>query len=192
MSTISRATSKPSGKYQHVGAVIRNGPSVLHSVQLTANQVAARRNEIFDRIDARNLYKFLVAIEHPAEESIDAAHDFNGVGGPRIVTVDSSASDQNPVATKPAILILDVRPATEYASWRLVESLSMPRVDYITRDKAPVELFHAKRNGTPIVIVGFDEGDKSMSEVASKMVQTGFTNVAVLTGGEHRHRSSLG
>lgn len=102
-------------------------------------------------------------------------------GGPCIVTVAADSVGER--AAEQTVLILDVRPADEFARCRLVESLSCPAV-LARQDKWPRELLAFKyQEGKGILVVDArDDGDAGA--IASRLLSTGqYPNVVVMTGG---------
>jgi len=78
-------------------------------------------------------------------------------------------------------MILDLREPSEFAKYHVQSALNYPAA-MLARDQYPSELFRAKRDPKKIVIV-YHSSDSSGAQPATMMVQKGFENLYMLSGG---------
>ena len=117
------------------------------------------------------------------DESISAVAAM-GVS-PRLVVVDPSDCGRME-AVDQRVLIVDARRPEDFELMHLRGSLSFPILK-LRQDHMPYTLIATKHAPDRVVVcVDWDEGPGSEAvELVSKLVQTGWSNAVLLTGGEH-------
>lgn len=169
-----------------VTSVVHTGKTVLNSrLPASAHEIAVKRSEPFPRISAA---AFSRALDAPgsspsASETIGAvAASFSGCTppSPRIVVVGADSVGNDTESGLP--LVVDARSDEEYDKVHFTPSLSFSTLK-LRQDKMPYPLIATRhRPDRLVVVVDWDESGEA-AELATKLVQTGWANVALLSGG---------
>lgn len=175
MSVMDRRVPK-SEKYANVQGKLDTGMNINKVQVITAREFARRRNEIYFRVSAKQLFELLS--EYEAEDS-ENVHDssFDGAGGPRIVTYSESAE---PEYNRP-YLILDCRERAEYNQCRLVQARSFPQA-LLNRDQMHPEIYKFRNKEERLIIIYCDD-ERISREVCKTLVDRGTDNIFILQGG---------
>lgn len=191
MSTLDKVVPK-SSRYDHIQSTVSSGPNVLRAKDVTTRQIVQQRDEIFARISAQELFQLIAHVDvHPKESVNNPISSASHTGGPRIVTIDSEDTGPGIPSHQAAdpFILLDVRQNESYSRFHIMDSMNMPKNIYLTQDRVPNELFAIKRQKSPPKLIIIDEStggvfkEKEAIEVATRLVQQGYMNVHVLTGG---------
>ncbi|GMF23828.1 unnamed protein product [Phytophthora lilii] len=97
--------------------------------------------------------------------------------GPRIVSYDAEEKEDY----DPPYLVLDTRTKEEFAVNRIHRAKNYP-ASFLNRDVLLPEMHQFKNQDTKLVIL-YDLDDKTAAQTAHTLVQRGFDNIYVLTGG---------
>lgn len=168
-----------STKYSHIQGVLNTGVTIHKVKTVNAKEISKRRDEVFYRIGKHSLAELYSEYEMESHESItnpSLSYD-PSAGGPKILTYDEG---EIPRYEKP-YLILDVREAMDYNKGHLLQSRSYPYA-MMRRDYTHPELYNF-RNKEGMLIIMYCDDEKISTEAAFVLVQRGYDNVYVLTGG---------
>lgn len=110
-------------------------------------------------------------------ERVPVGEDNQDNCGPRIVSYDSEEKEDY----DPPYLVLDTRTKEEFAANRIHRSKNYP-ASFLNRDILLPEMHQFKNQETKLVIL-YDLDDKTVAQTAHTLVQRGFDNIYVLTGG---------
>ena len=168
---------KTNPKYGHVVGKLNTGLTVDKLKNLSVREYAKRRDEIFYRVNKRQLNELFGEYEQDEEYFGGHGGEEVGRGGPRIVTHTELAT---PAYDKP-YLLLDVRPAEEFAAGHLLQARSYPYT-LIRRDFTHPEIYKFKNVENHLIIV-YCNDEKISRDVAKTLVDRGSDNVFLLTGG---------
>ncbi|TMW55614.1 hypothetical protein Poli38472_010496 [Pythium oligandrum] len=109
----------------------------------------------------------------PAEDN----QSHGGASGPRIVSYEAEEQEEY----DPPYLILDTRTKEEFAVNRIHRAKNFPAA-YLNRDVLLPEMHRFKNQESKLIIL-YDQDEKTVTATAHTLVQRGFDNVYVLTGG---------
>ncbi|KAF1323942.1 hypothetical protein FI667_g10209, partial [Globisporangium splendens] len=127
---------------------------------------AGGQPEMIARMVRKDDGKFVM--EHvPAEDNQSSA------GGPRIVSYDAEEQEEY----DPPYLILNTRTKEEFAANRIHRAKSFP-ASHLCRDMLLPEMHRFSK-----LIILYDLDEKTVPQTAHTLVQRGFDNIYVLTGG---------
>ena len=163
-----------SSRYAHVKATLDTGNTVAKVKTVGAKEISRRRDETFFRIGRVQLAQLFDEYE-AEEESFQAT--YSPEAGPTIITYDEEAT---PKWERP-YLLLDVRDPYEFSKGHLYQARSYPFV-MMRRDQVIPEVFNFK-NKEGCLIVMYCEDERTSAEAAHLLVQRGWDNVYLLTGG---------
>ena len=165
------------------------------------------------KISAAELYKLIITVETPPDESIEAFRNLEEGNMPSI-SAFLSAPSSSPIKmithsnsqtvgglqerntannNNINFCIIDVREPALYDRYALISSINFPKNDYMIKDRILSDLYIARNQKKQIIIV--DQGTPSgiqntctdAEEVGNKLVLTGFfQDVYVLNGGLSR------
>jgi len=195
-------------KFAHITSSINTGSKVGAKGEApTANAVAKRRNEIFKRAKLSTLARLIK--ENEVSESVFALADYDDRGDAAstsaVVRAPASVS-QAPTAVSatgsvvsviesdigfmenPDFVLFDLREEDEFMKSHIATAISYPATN-IGRDKFSPELFRMKSQQDKIVIVYHDD-DRTCAPFATHLVQKGWDNIYVLSGGISEARES--
>lgn len=193
-----------SKKYAHIQSTINTGASSKKQQLVSSSAAAKHRDEIFKRIRPATLVRLLQ--EREVCESVYALGTGSDAGdGNSASSVVAEKAGRAPAATSVAsvssiagsvvsivasdttvdesrdLVLLDVREPEEFEQCRLPLAISYPATK-INRDQFIPELHRCKRDPSKLLVV-YHSNDQSTSGVATLLVQKGWDNVHVLTGG---------
>jgi hypothetical protein len=142
-----------------------------------AHELAIKRAEPFKRISSA---AFLRAADSPmTKESIDAAVSYTS--SPRIVIVGATDSACGVSDSQP--LIVDCRTHEEYEKCHYITSISFPILK-MRQDRMPYALIATRHRADRLVVItDWDESGGEAVELVTKLVQTGWANAVLLSGG---------
>jgi centrosomal protein CEP41 len=163
-------------KYANVQAKLDTGVTVDKVKYVTAREYSRRREEIFYRITAKQLYELYNEYEADERETLAEAFG-DGHGGPRIVSHTEMAQ---PTYDRP-YLILDVREPEDFRKSHLFNARNFPN-NYLRRDQAPPELY-TFRNKPGMLIIIYCDDERISRESAKLLVDRGTDNIYLLSGG---------
>jgi len=165
-------------QYQHVGSKINSGPTVDKVKVVTLQQYVRRRQEAFCRVNPGQLRALL--LEYDDEMRAQDAVEEAGGPGPLVVT---HGSLDDAVYEKP-FLLLDVRGECDSTLSGVIAHTRPFTHANLHQDKYFPELRRFKNlEGTLIVLYDDDERAGSAASMATQLVERGWENVFVLTGG---------
>ena len=176
-------TIKQNVKYSHIASTLSTGLTVSKVKNVTANEGAKRRAEIFFRLTPGQLCALYEEYESNENEDVREmgrgcyADDYGGKGGPKIVTYDEVSQAVN---SKP-YLILDVREPEAYNTGHLLQARSFPYT-HLRRDAVAPE-FYQFRNKTEALIILYCDDERVSRDAAKLMVDRGTDNIFLLSGG---------
>ncbi|KAJ0392480.1 hypothetical protein P43SY_004011 [Pythium insidiosum] len=101
----------------------------------------------------------------------------NNASGPRVVSYDAEEREEY----DPPYLILDTRTKEEFAVNRITRAKSFPAA-FLNRDTLLPEMYTFKNQESKLIIL-YDQDEKTVAQTAHTLVQRGFDNIYVLTGG---------
>lgn len=185
-------------KFANVTATIDTGAKMKGGGAVpTAQSIAKRRNELFKRVKLSTLLRLVK--ENEVSESVFALAD-NDVGGDNVsvtrapsVTAASSAAHSVSgsvvsvvesdigMLENPEYLLLDLREPGEFEQCHIHSSQNYPAA-MIARDKYTPELFRMKSQKDKICIL-YHEDDRAGAPYATQLVQKGWENIYLLSGG---------
>ena len=165
-----------SSKYANVQAKLDTGVTVDKVKYVTAREYSRRREEIFYRITAKQLYELYNEYEGDERETLAEAFS-DGIGGPRIVSHTEMAQ---PTYDRP-YLILDVREPEDYRKSHLFNARSFPN-NFLRRDQSPPELY-SFRNKPGMLIIIYCDDERVSRDTAKLLVDRGTDNIYLLSGG---------
>ena len=175
-----------SKKYKDVTSTINSGLTVNKVKNLTANECAKRRQEIFYRLSHNQLSKLFEEYEQDEQEEVRAvASDYDENRGPKIVTYHESSQALN---QKP-YLILDCRELEEYRSCHILQARNYS-FTAMRRDQMHPEIYQF-RNKEGCMIILYCDDERISKEAAKLMVDRGIDNIFLLTGGSSSHSHPL-
>merc|ERR1719171_2307370 len=201
-----RVPSNP--KFANVTSTLNTGAKVGGGgAAPTNNAVAKRRNEIFKRAKLSTLARLIK--ENEVSESVFALADYDdrgdAVSTSAVVRAPASVS-QAPTAVSctgsvvsviesdigfmenPDFVLFDLREEDEFMQSHIAYALSYPAT-MIGRDKFSPELFRMKSQQDKIIIV-YHEDDRTCGPFATHLVQKGWDNIYMLSGGISEARES--
>ena len=165
-------------QYQHVGSKINSGPTVDKVKVVTLQQYVRRRQEVFCRVNPGQLRALL--LEYDDEIRAQDAVEEAGGPGPLVVT---HGSLDDAVYEKP-FLLLDVRGECDSTLSGVIAHTCPFTHANLHQDKYFPELRRFKNlEGTLIVLYDEDERAGLAVSMATQLVERGWENVFVLTGG---------
>jgi centrosomal protein CEP41 len=142
---------------------------------VTAKEYSKRREEIFFRLTASQLYDLFSEYEADEYESISEA----GKSGDDLKIVTHAQND-TPINRKP-YLILDVREPDYYNTCHILQARSFPYV-YLRRDQLHPEVYNFRNKPETLIII-YCEDEKISRDAAKVLVDRGTDNIFLLTGG---------
>eukprot|EP01138_Halocafeteria_seosinensis_P001910 gb/GECG01001956.1/.p1 GENE.gb/GECG01001956.1/~~gb/GECG01001956.1/.p1 ORF type:complete len:285 (+),score=27.77 gb/GECG01001956.1/:1-855(+) len=160
---------KENPRYKHVKSTLDTGPTTKKQHIPTTREVTKRRDEIFERIRPLELYSMIVEYEEGQNTGTE--------GGPQIVTIPAAADKD----TSKPFLLVDARDKEAYDQCHLMEAINFPAI-LLNRDKIDYQIMQYK-NKPDCCIVIYDENESVAPSVAGKLVERGYENVYLLTGG---------
>ena len=163
-------------KYANVQAKLDTGVTVDKVKYVTAREYSRRREEIFYRITAKQLYELYNEYEADERETLAEAFG-DGHGGPRIVSHTEMAQ---PTYDRP-YLILDVREPQEFRKSHLFNARNFPN-NYLRRDQSPPDLYTFRNKESMLIIIYCDD-ERISRESAKLLVDRGTDNIYLLSGG---------
>lgn len=187
-------------KYANTQSKINSGTTV-HKVRLISNKEFLKRlDEAFRRVTPRNVEELFQEYEDQGGgssgqpemvakmvkksdgkfvmERVPAeANNQSNNSGPRIVSYDAEEEEEY----DPPYLILDTRTKEEFAVNRIQRSKSYP-ASFLNRDILLPEMHKFKNHESKLIII-YDQDEKTAPQTAHTLVQRGFDNIYVLTGG---------
>jgi len=164
-------------KYSEVASVVDSGPTTRKVTHITTREYLKRRDELFRRVKPLSLYHLLVDNEEKVESIYDIPEKEEAKSATVVVT---GADDSAEVHDKP-YLILDVREESEFDECHIMEARSFP-ASRISQDRVSPELFRYKNKEDRLIVL-YDADEKIGAAAATLMVQKGWENVYLLTGG---------
>ncbi|KAL7682241.1 putative Rhodanese-like domain-containing protein [Plasmopara halstedii] len=184
-------------KYKNTQSKIDSGSTVNKVRLLSHKEFLKRRDETFRRITCSCLAELFNEYEDTGSASqpemvaqmvengngelaikrVPASDNNNEILGPRIVTYEADEKEEY----EAPYLVLDTRSKEEFANNRIYRSKSYP-ASYLNRDVLLPEM-HQFKNQEAKLIVLYDLDDSTVAQTAHTLVQRGFDNVYVLTGG---------
>ena len=175
---LSRGTnSRPvsfKNKYNNVSARVNTGKTAKDVEVLSNFLVAKRRSELFKRIRAATLVRFIE--REPGSESV---YNLPSEARPgTAVTMNTAALGLNDLSE---FLVVDLRDAAEYRAFHIRDALSFSAPN-IARDRFLPELYEA-RNRPNKFIVAYAWDERVGREAAQVFAEKGFDNVYLLSGG---------
>mmetsp|Transcript_24962 Transcript_24962/g.44382 ORF Transcript_24962/g.44382 Transcript_24962/m.44382 type:complete len:294 (+) Transcript_24962:58-939(+) len=169
-----------SRRFKNVKSVLNTGTHVGN-----IKMKISTRGEIFKRIGRTTLWKMIKENEEKCEVITEALSDLTmGVGSRgrerKVVTVGEDMHTNNVAQTN--FLLLDLRDEEVHSNSRILGAMNFS-IAKIRRDSWDPKVY-AYKNKTAKLIILYDETESKMgSEAATLMVQKGFDNIRLLTGG---------
>merc|ERR1719465_381177 len=195
-------------KFAHITSSINTGSKAGSKGEApTNNAVAKRRNEIFKRAKLSTLARLIK--ENEVSESVFALADpddrGDAVSTSAVVRAPASVSQAASAVSatgsvisviesdigymeNPDFVLFDLREEDEFMKSHISSALSYPATN-IGRDKFSPELFRMKSQRDKIIIV-YHEDDRICAPFATQLVQKGWDNIYVLSGGITEARES--
>ncbi|RLN74245.1 hypothetical protein BBJ28_00000583 [Nothophytophthora sp. Chile5] len=186
-------------RYKNTQSKVDSGSTVNKVRLISHKEFLKRRDETFRRVTCRCLAELFNEYEDTGSasrpemvarmvkgangeftmERVPASEDNNSEEscGPRIVSYDAEEKEDY----DPPYLVLDTRTKEEYAANRIHRAKSFP-ASYLNRDVLLPEMHQFKNNEAKLIII-YDQDDKTAGQTAHILVQRGFDNVYVLSGG---------
>lgn len=176
--------SRTQKQYNHVESKINSGMTVNKLKTVTLQHYVSRRQEKFYRVSPRQLQALLAGYsDNLKAESEDIGYegpDDEKKEGPLIVTHESA---DEAVYDKP-FLILDVRDGDQdHSKRRIVHARPFPLAHLHQEKYSPELRCYRNRVGTLIIFYDDDEKMGQAASLASQLVERGWENVFVLSGG---------
>ena len=169
-------------RYTCIQPLVRNGPSVLHEAAVSRDQAVKAQGEVFARVSPAALRALLLEGRGDGTDDVGGAagHAAAGQGAPVSVVVDAAAGASS--AGTRRVLLLDVRPAHAHAAARVVGAVACDPVR-VRQDRLPAALAVVRTSAEVAVVAYADDEGRELTELATKLCNVGFANVAVVTGG---------
>ncbi|KAG7383070.1 Centrosomal protein of 41 kDa [Phytophthora pseudosyringae] len=185
-------------KYKNTQSKIDSGSTVNKVRLISHKEFLKRRDETFRRITCRCLAELFSEYEDTGSasqpemvarmvkgangeftmERVPAADEDNQEGcGPRIVSYEADEKEDYDAP----YLVLDTRSKEEFASNRIHRAKNYPAT-FLNRDVLLPEMHQFKNQDSKLIVI-YDLDDKSAAQTAHTLVQRGFDNIYVLTGG---------
>ncbi|KAG7383285.1 Centrosomal protein of 41 kDa [Phytophthora boehmeriae] len=184
-------------RFKNTQSKIDSGTTVNKVRLISSKEFLKRRDETFRRITCRCLAELFNEYEDTgcsgqpemiarmvkgpngefSMERVPVEDNNQDMGGPRIVSYDAEEKEDY----DPPYLVLDTRSKEEFATNRIHRAKSFPAT-YLNRDILLPEMHQFKNQDNKLVIV-YDLDDKTVAQTAHTLVQRGFDNIYVLTGG---------
>lgn len=162
-----------SSKYANIEAKLDTGLTV-HKVRLVSlREISKRRDELFYRITKHQLFELFNEYEVQNEDEL-----VERVPSPHNTVVYEEYDE--PAGYRP-YLILDVRETIDYNTCHLLRAKSYP-YQLIRRDQVLAEMYRFKNKEEHLIILYCDD-ERISRDVAKTLVDRGFDNTFVLTGG---------
>lgn len=163
---------------------VRTQPFIhLHTHLSAAKEIAVKRAEVFTRISPTAFVRLVDSVAPRTEdESILASETAAGLS-PRLVIVDPSDTGSADVVRR-RFLVVDARKTEDFDRVHLRESLSFPLLR-LRQDRMPYELIATRHASDRIVVCVDWDGEPGAEavELVTKLVQTGWANAVLLSGG---------
>jgi centrosomal protein CEP41 len=194
-------------KYANVTSTIDTGAKIKENQAPTANAVAKRRNEIYRRAKLSTLARLIK--ENEVSESIfaiaeDSADAMSAVGAPTRTAPSVSHAPTSVsyagsavlsviesdigMMENPDFILFDLRDEDAFAKSHIATAISYPATN-IARDKFPPELYRMKSQKDKVCII-YHEDDRACDQFATQLVQKGWDNIHMLSGGISEARES--
>ncbi|KAE9284043.1 hypothetical protein PF008_g27254 [Phytophthora fragariae] len=184
-------------RYKNTQSKIDSGSTVNKVRLISHKEFLKRRDETFRRITCRCLadlfgeYEDIGSASQPEMvarmvKGADGEFSMERVPvdevnqescGPRIVSYEAEEKEDY----DPPYLVLDTRTKDEFAANRIHRAKNYPAT-FLNRDVLLPEMHQFKNQETKLVIL-YDLDDKTAAQTAHTLVQRGFDNIYVLTGG---------
>lgn len=169
------ARRKENPKYSKVKSQTRTGRHV-NNTKLKVD----RRGELFKRIGRSTL---AALVRKRAAEMNESIYDLENADILSVTTI----GDADELAIKAELvnvdfILADMRDLNDYHTCHIDGAVPFPHV-MVSRDQIPKEIYKFKARKNCIIVVYFNEESKQAKELASTLVNKGFINVCLLTGG---------
>ncbi|KAL4101583.1 hypothetical protein PRIC1_005335 [Phytophthora ramorum] len=184
-------------RYKNTQSKIDSGSTVNKVRLISHKEFLKRRDETFRRITCRCLAELFSEYEDTGSasqpemvarmvkgangefsmERVPVGDDNQESCGPRIVSYDAEEKEDY----DPPYLLLDTRTKEEFAANRIHRAKNYPAT-FLNRDVLLPEMHQFKNQETKLVVI-YDLDDKVVAQTAHTLVQRGFDNIYVLTGG---------
>ncbi|KAE9291287.1 hypothetical protein PR003_g25075, partial [Phytophthora rubi] len=184
-------------RYKNTQSKIDSGSTVNKVRLISHKEFLKRRDETFRRITCRCLadlfgeYEDTGSASQPemvarmvkgadgefSMERVPVDEDNQESCGPRIVSYEAEEKEDY----DPPYLVLDTRTKDEFAANRIHRAKNYPAT-FLNRDVLLPEMHQFKNQEAKLVIL-YDLDDKTAAQTAHTLVQRGFDNIYVLTGG---------
>ncbi|CCI50723.1 unnamed protein product [Albugo candida] len=201
-----RAKTKPSlsmmerripqnAKYKDTKSKIDSGTTVNKVRQISQREFLKRRDETFRRITCKCLAELFgeyedtngkcapgpemlaKMVERDGKYCLDRVPVNNNSGGPRVISYEADEVEEYDAP----YLILDTRSKEEFTTNRLQRAQSFPS-SFVCRDYILPQMQKFKNQENYLIIL-YDLDDTNVAQTAHVLVQRGFDNLYVLTGG---------
>ncbi|CAK9051340.1 Centrosomal protein of 41 kDa (Cep41) (Testis-specific gene A14 protein), partial [Durusdinium trenchii] len=156
-------------KYANVRGSLDTGHTRRKVKHISTKEFLKRQNELFSRIKARELGEWL---------EFDPIHERED-GGERLETTSPGSSAT--VSSSQIALVLDVRELAEFETCHIKTAVSYPLVN-INQDRFTADMYRFKNRPGKVIVV-YDDDERFSSLAARLLVERGFDNVRLLTGG---------
>ncbi|EEY70422.1 sporangia induced conserved hypothetical protein [Phytophthora infestans T30-4] len=184
-------------KYKNTQSKIDSGTTVNKVRLISHKEFLKRRDETFRRITCRclaelfNEYEDTGGASQPemvarmvkgpngdfTMERVPVGEDNQESCGPRIVSYEADEKEDYDAP----YLVLDTRSKEEFAANRIHRAKNYPTT-FLNRDVLLPEMHQFKNQDSKLIII-YDLDDKTVAQTAHTLVQRGFDNIYVLTGG---------
>ncbi|KAG6964987.1 hypothetical protein JG688_00007441 [Phytophthora aleatoria] len=184
-------------KYKNTQSKIDSGTTVNKVRLISHKEFLKRRDETFRRITCHclaelfNEYEDIGGASQPemvarmvkgangefTMERVPVGEDNQESSGPRIVSYEADEMEDYDAP----YLVLDTRSKEEFATNRIHRSKNYPTT-FLNRDVLLPEMHQFKNQDAKLIIL-YDLDDKTVAQTAHTLVQRGFDNIYVLTGG---------
>lgn len=197
----------PGARYSHVQSSIDTGATAKKVRSVSASQALRRRDELFRRMRPSTLVRMVqeraapesvfalgsidearsmssVALARPAfgaasvaGRTVATAATVNSVAGSVVSLVSSDAT----VDETRDLVLLDLREPEDFERCRVPLAVNYP-APRLNRDQFSPELQRCRRDPSKLLVV-YHKDDASTAAIATLLVQKGWENVHVLSGG---------
>nr|CCA16959.1 sporangia induced conserved hypothetical protein [Albugo laibachii Nc14] len=181
-------------KYKDTKSKIDSGTTVNKVRQISQKEFLKRRDETFRRITCKCLADLFTEyedngkcavepemmakmVERDGKYCLDRVPVNNNSAGPRVISYEADEVEEYDAP----YLILDTRSKEEFASNRLQRAQSFPS-SFVCRDYVLPQMQKFKNQENYLIIL-YDLEDTTVAQTAHVLVQRGFDNIYVLTGG---------
>eukprot|EP00516_Mucochytrium_quahogii_P009209 CAMPEP_0203770058 /NCGR_PEP_ID=MMETSP0099_2-20121227/2567_1 /ASSEMBLY_ACC=CAM_ASM_000209 /TAXON_ID=96639 /ORGANISM=" , Strain NY0313808BC1" /LENGTH=281 /DNA_ID=CAMNT_0050667087 /DNA_START=82 /DNA_END=927 /DNA_ORIENTATION=+ len=155
-------------KYKNVRGNLDTGSSMSKVKVISTKEFLRRQNEIFTRIKPRDLAEALELDPFSKDASEEKREG-------------KSEDSQRPETSGSSLLLLDLRELSDYRTCHIKTAVSYPIVN-INQDRFTMDMYRFKNKQGKIIVV-YDDDERTASNGATVLVERGFENVRLLSGG---------